>query len=230
MIGIYKITNLMTGECYIGQSKDIERRFMEHKNHCISSIDRDIQNYGIQNFSFDIIQECNEDELNELEDYYIDYYNSYINGYNSIKGGTHNKGESNPNAKLTESDVFDIREAYKNHELKSEVYKRYSKDISESYFSSIWEGSSWKNTHYDVYTEDNKNYYKFGTSVGEKSSKAKFSDKEVIELRTRYINESAESIYESVKHKCSLIGLKQLLWGRTYSHLPVYSKRHRCWK
>ena len=77
MIGIYKITNLLTDECYIGQSKDIERRLAEHKTQRMSSIDRDIQNFGVDNFSFEVICECQENELDDLENYYINYYNSY---------------------------------------------------------------------------------------------------------------------------------------------------------
>lgn len=100
MVGIYKITNLINHKIYIGQSTNIERRWKEHKyrtnkewkgNHEYYSIlSRAIQKYGIENFSFEIIEECSESELNQKEIYYIQYFNSQIpNGYNISAGGSH---------------------------------------------------------------------------------------------------------------------------------------------
>ena len=84
MIGIYKITNKINNKCYIGQSIDINRRWLEHKNP--NNWDRKsilydaFKKYDIENFSFEIIEECNQEELNEREIYWIDYYDSYNNG------------------------------------------------------------------------------------------------------------------------------------------------------
>lgn len=68
MIGIYKIQNKINNKIYIGQSVHIERRFQEH---CFPSktsvISKAIQKYGKDNFTFDIIEECNISELNEKE-------------------------------------------------------------------------------------------------------------------------------------------------------------------
>ena len=229
MIGIYKITNLKTNQSYIGQSLDIEKRFKEHIYHKDSYIDKAIHDEGISNFSFEILEECKAEELDFKEDYYIQKYNSNKNGYNLIRGGQHNIGESNPNAKLTEQDVYNIRESYNNHEYKLEVYEKYKNKISFSYFSNVWEGSSWKNIHYDVYTKENINYYKKETSIGEKSSISNFTNNEVLELRKRYVNESAREIYESVKDRCTYQSLQSILWGRYYSNIPVYDKKRKIW-
>ena len=84
MIGIYKITNLVNGKAYVGQSVHIERRWMEH---CLPSthslIGKAIQKYGKENFSFQVIEECSVELLDEKEEYYISHYNSIVpNGYN----------------------------------------------------------------------------------------------------------------------------------------------------
>ena len=84
MIGIYKITNLTNGKSYIGQSIHIERRWIEH---CLPSADsaiaKAIQKYGKEQFSFQVIEECSKEQLNEKEEYYISYYNTVVpNGYN----------------------------------------------------------------------------------------------------------------------------------------------------
>ena len=84
MIGIYKITNLINGKHYIGQSIHIERRWVEH---CIPSsrslIGKAIRKYGKEQFSFQVLEECSQDQLNEKEEYYIKQFNSVVpNGYN----------------------------------------------------------------------------------------------------------------------------------------------------
>ena len=84
MIGIYKITNLTNGKSYIGQSVHIERRWVEH---CLPSanslIAKAIQKYGKEQFSFQVIEECSQEQLNEKEEQYISYYNTVVpNGYN----------------------------------------------------------------------------------------------------------------------------------------------------
>ena len=95
MIGIYKITNILNDKCYIGQSINIYQRWAEHKYISIHEIERfknnkfynAIKKYGIENFSFDILEETSIDKLNERERFWINYYNSFYDGYNSTIGG-----------------------------------------------------------------------------------------------------------------------------------------------
>lgn len=231
MIGIYKITNLKTGESYIGQSIDIDKRFKKHISSSDTDVSRAIKEYGIDNFKFEVLEECKKEELDSKEDYYILLYQSNKPGfgYNKVRGGQHNIGESNSNVKLTEDEVYYIRECYNNHMKKYDVYEKFKDKISKYYFSNLWEGYSWNNIHMDVYTESNINYYKRETSIGQNSTKSVFTDEEVVELRKRYVNESAREIYESVKDRCELQTLQMVLWGRHYSNLPIYDKRNKKW-
>ena len=90
MIGIYKFQNLITNEIYIGQSINLESRFKKHLRewpYGDTKFYKGIQQYGWENFSYEIIEECSQDELNEKEKYWIAYYDSYFNGYNSTPGG-----------------------------------------------------------------------------------------------------------------------------------------------
>lgn len=84
MIGIYKITNNINGLCYIGQSIHIQRRWNEHcKPSSTSCIAKAIKKYGKENFSFEVLEECETKDLDIKEKYWIEYYNSIIpNGYN----------------------------------------------------------------------------------------------------------------------------------------------------
>jgi len=93
--GIYKITNLITNECYIGQAVDMPKRWKEH-GKCGLGIDtpqgnklyKAMQEYGLQNFTFEVLEKCDnkKEELNEKERFYIDAYLSKDFGYNSTKG------------------------------------------------------------------------------------------------------------------------------------------------
>ncbi|NOR27653.1 MAG: hypothetical protein GQ540_03880 [Lutibacter sp.] len=94
MIGIYCIENKITKKCYIGQSINIQRRLTEHKNKKTkykSSIKKSIIKYGVNNFIFDVLEECKVDELNSREIYWIDKLNTISPyGYNLISGGNSN--------------------------------------------------------------------------------------------------------------------------------------------
>ena len=87
--GIYKITNQVTKECYIGQSVDISKRWKDHAK-CGLGIDtpagnklyKAMQTYGIWNFSWEVLEQCSKDLLDEKEKYYIELYDSYNFGYN----------------------------------------------------------------------------------------------------------------------------------------------------
>ena len=91
--GIYKITNIKTKECYIGQAMHIKDRWAEHAK-CGLGIDtpagnklyKAIQEFGLWNFSFEVLEICPQNQLNEKEKYYIDLYSSYDYGYNSTRG------------------------------------------------------------------------------------------------------------------------------------------------
>lgn len=95
MIGIYKITNKINNKCYIGQSLNIKRRWQDEKRTAFDSIATNYQyplskafrKYGIDNFQFEIIEECSKEKLNEREKYWISYYDGFFNGYNQTLGG-----------------------------------------------------------------------------------------------------------------------------------------------
>lgn len=94
--GIYCYTNKVNKKKYIGQAVDISRRAREHISRSINSssdeyqslLHRAFRKYGHDNFLFEILEECVEEQLDQREQYWISYYNSMVpNGYNLNKGG-----------------------------------------------------------------------------------------------------------------------------------------------
>lgn len=130
---IYKITNLINGEAYIGQTINFERRKKEHlKAKDNFAIHNAIRKYGIDNFSWEILEECSENLLNEREKYWISYYNTYKEGYNSTRGGENAEALiqwRKTHLKECEQQLKQAREKAQqyNIEHKKEVLERLSK-------------------------------------------------------------------------------------------------------
>ena len=91
--GIYKITNLKTQQCYIGQSVNIQDRWKQHIK-CGLGIDasttnklyKAMQEDGVWSFTFELLEKCPRDQLNEKEKFWIEMYQADIYSYNSTKG------------------------------------------------------------------------------------------------------------------------------------------------
>lgn len=95
---IYKITNIVNNKSYVGQTiKNADKRWKEHQQHAFGShvndqnkhLYRAIRKYGLENFTFEVLQDNIENykQLDKAEIYWIDYYNSFIKGYNKTFGG-----------------------------------------------------------------------------------------------------------------------------------------------
>lgn len=91
--GIYKITHIDSGISYIGQARDIKERWVTHVK-CSLGIDTPVTSQlyaftrekGIDNFTFEILEKCSINELNEKEKFYIDLYQTYDYGLNKTRG------------------------------------------------------------------------------------------------------------------------------------------------
>jgi len=125
MIGIYKITNPKSS-IYIGQSIDIERRFKTYKSlnskvKLQPKLFNSFLKYGVENHKFEIILECNVNELNDKERYYQDIYNSIsrTNGLNCILTKSNDKsGTYSEESKLKMSNSAKNKKLSDSHKLK----------------------------------------------------------------------------------------------------------------
>lgn len=135
-VGIYKITNSINNKCYIGQSRNIEKRWSDHKYSNLDySLYRAFRKYGIQNFTFEIIEECPIDDLNPKEAYWIRYYRP---DYNQTLGGDFKIVPQ----KLTEKQVGEIKALLATGKyLHSDLAKRYG--VHQDTIRDINVGRTW---------------------------------------------------------------------------------------
>ena len=91
--GIYKITNLQNQMCYIGQSVNLSDRWKQHIKRGIGA-DAPTKNklypaleaFGVENFSFEVIEKCPKDKLDDREKFWTQYFHAQDFGY-SIRSG-----------------------------------------------------------------------------------------------------------------------------------------------
>ena len=231
--GIYKITNKINNKVYIGKSTSIERRFSEHKSPYEwgrlpnKPLYLAFIKYGLNNFIFEIIEECDEKSLNQREIYWIKQYNSTDaeKGYNISAGGDgHSPNEDHPNHKLTEQDVRDIRIRYANLERRKEVEQMYKDKIGPSGFKKIWQGITWSNIMPEVYTPENKAFHAKNTGQkGSSNGRSLLTEEDVYTIRMRKKNgEHWQEVYKDYEHTGIKKSSFQYTWeGYNWKHIVV---------
>lgn len=233
MKGIYKYTNLINGKCYIGQSIHLSIRHNQHKNRFNDKNDsgyncsfhRALRKYGWENFKYEILvndDTLTEEDLNNLEMYYIDYFNSYYEGYNEDKGGNNTIHPK----KLNEELVLELKNEIKNSDIPfirlSEKY-----NVSSGMISDINKGNHWSQIGEFTYpirdTSINQN-------LGEKHPRSHFTDNEILKIRIAYITFSLDELFKKYKNTgISYSAFKKIIYGHTYQHVPYYKKREKKW-
>ena len=97
--GVYSITNMISNKRYIGQSVDIYTRWHNHKSalrnnrHYNEHLQSAWNTYGEENFIFEVLEICDVDKIDDMEQYYITLFDCMNNtfGYNCESGGHSNR-------------------------------------------------------------------------------------------------------------------------------------------
>lgn len=93
MTGIYQIRDIINNKSYIGLSINIEKRWLQHKSalnrnkHCNQKLQNAWNKYGAENFEWNVLEQCEYQDCFNKEIEYIQYFNSFEDGYNSTTGG-----------------------------------------------------------------------------------------------------------------------------------------------
>ena len=122
--GVYKITNTVTGDFYIGSSKNVKQRWKNHKcpstlkNYPNNPLYLDMKKYGTDKFEFQILEEVEPEHLKEAEQQFIEMLHPTYNDRNA-------KGIN----------IERYKEKYKEYQ-KSEKRKKYNKKYNKKYQKS----------------------------------------------------------------------------------------------
>ena len=120
-IGIYKITCKETGRCYIGQSIDIEGRWVVHR-----------RKYAKSKFDYEILLKCDEDVLDFFERAFINGYDSFNNGFNETRGGSGFARRGVPHTNETKAKMRKADKSY----MQTEEYKAKHRNRDSSFMKT----------------------------------------------------------------------------------------------
>ena len=127
--GIYKIINTITGDFYIGSSKDVKRRWESHKwsstwkQHPNNPLYQDMQKYGVDKFEMQILAVVEPEQLKEIEQKFIDTLKPTYNNINAKDWNVARYKEYN--------------KEYNKERNKSDKCKQYHKEYNKEYNNQL---------------------------------------------------------------------------------------------
>lgn len=244
--GIYKIINNINNKIYIGSAININDRFLDHKQmlkrnkHHSKKLQNSVNKHGLENFIFEIIEECGKELLIEREQYWIDELDSYNNGYNSrpiasnmlnFVFSTESKEKMKKSHKgLQNGDKHPLYGKKHSEETKEKIRKsKIGKKLSEetkSKMSKIRKGRSspMKGKRHSEETKEkiSKNHINVN---GEKNPKSKLTNvlvKEIREIWDQLQPEKSGTTYKTIMFLCEKYNM---------SYTPIYNVvKYKSWK
>ena len=234
MCGIYKVTNNLNQKIYIGKSVDIQERWNTHKRESQTpqslwdknyrgvntAFHAALRKYGIDNFTYEVIEECDETLLNERERYWISFYNSTDKniGYNMTIGGdgySGGSGEDAPGSKLTQQECDLIKQKLKERWSYQDIMKLVPQITSPTTIANINYGRTWRTKG---------ETYPICIDPGHRT----WSDEEAMQIKLRYAK--GETIMDLANElQVNYNTITALVTGKSYTNLPVL-EREADWK
>lgn len=136
--GVYKITNTVTNDFYIGSSKNVKRRWAHHKypstwnNYPNKQLYLDMQKYGVDKFDFQILAQIEPEQLKEAEQQFIEKLQPTYNNKRA-------KGRDVERIKEYHKEYYqsDKWKEYQKEYHQSEKYKEYQKEYDKKYRNKL---------------------------------------------------------------------------------------------
>ena len=218
MAFIYRITNLVNGKKYIGETalKDPLKRWQSHL-HSIREgrgcplLRKAIEKHGVENFKFEVICECTHEERYEKEKEFIATENSIApNGYNVLKGGP---GGGFVGKKHTEETIAKMREAT----------RKMMSEMSDEKRKEMYSKRKVVRTGFKMSESAKKKLseYRTGMKLSEET-KQKVSNS----LKTYHTSSETETRAKETRRKISEAAKKRMENGETFKYTEEMKKKH----
>ena len=229
MCGIYRVINNINGKIYVGKSVNIKERWNTHIRE--SKVNDEqwnsnyrgvrtpfhaaMRKYGIENFTFEVLEECDQEQLNEKEKYWIKELNAIDReiGYNVTLGGDGYNcggGENAPGCKITKAESDFIKQKLKERWTAKQI-QEYIPLATPGIISSINHGESWfdKNETYPISLNNGHRLW---------------SDEEAMKIKNRYAD--GETIMDLARElRVRQETISDLVKGKSYTNLPIIERR-----
>ena len=237
--GIYGFQNIYNGKWYIGKTKNLYRRYLEHKHHAKGKEKQfylAIEKYGWESFNYYILKEYEQipagQELSKMEEFFIKDKDSYHHGYNATdisSGGfsseSHKqkctdilndlnekqKGANHPRALFSEEQIRDIFNlAMKGCPFKI-VWEKYQgvTTMTKQSFHNLYTGRAYKNLLPDNWE----------TRPAVTTNSILWGE-DIINIRAKLLRgEDSKSIYKDYQEKCSWNVFKKVINNQTYKNI-----------
>lgn len=172
--GIYKITNKVNNHSYIGQSINIENRWTKEKSRAFNpnseeyekTLCRAFRKYGLDSFTWEILEECSQKELDQKEKYYIQLFNTYFNGYNETTGG---QNSCNSQSKISKQQLLEIYDLLQNSNIsQGNIAKQFN--VGQDVISTINHGKSRRLEGYTYPLRNNRRKKRYCCDCGKELS------------------------------------------------------------
>lgn len=224
MIGIYKITNNINNKIYIGQSGRLEDRLSSHKRLAFNpnhkqyddELYKDIRKYGVDNFSFEILETIS---LDKLEEKWIQKYSFESSMYNK---NMHPYSNEHHYSKIFSNDDIDkVIKMLKDNEI-SNIKIAETFNCSPTTIDNINNGK--------VYRKEDQQYpIRDFKPKGEKNANAKYTDEEVLNIRKAFKSCTLKELFDKYSKSSSYKSFERMVTGKSYCHVPIYKKREDKW-
>ncbi len=209
--GIYAIINLNNNNMYIGKSIDVFQRWEQHLDNARLKkyqyeFYKDLIN--ISNFTFQILEICEEDQLQEKEQFYIDKYNSLSKGYNQVQAIDITKQES----LMLQESILKAINLLENTNL-------FYKDIAQQTNLSV-------NTVYNInICKSHTKYHNYKNNIRKECGRKQYYDKGELNPHSKLNETQVLEIIELLKH--TNLTLRQIGEKYNVSHSTI-NNINRC--
>lgn len=221
---VYKITNKINKKFYIGSTKDLDGRMNVHfgkrRLNDESEFYEDVEKYGEHSFKIDILLKTSDMVKASREESRLIRENAdNALMYNKMVGASGRRV-------FYESDIVFIRDLYDSKSIYvRDAYKNYYEGtVSYRAFKKAWQGETFKDIHYHVYTKENKDFhFSWGQSrPGETNGKAIFKEYQVLDIRQRQKRgEEKQSVYEDYKYLNCKHGFYEIWTGKNWRNIQA---------